>query len=1855
MERSEQTIVRQRIDDWRRRLIDLSYRNRLINYRPTLASTLEIDSPGIDLLLEDLGRPAPWRFYFPPERDEEEEEVGDGAAAYVDEVVVRAAQHPEHPPKADEIVVRGGLTARRINRILENLARKSNSEFQDKALRILYVAAGFLDWIDPARDEFLSSPLVLVPVELRRETARHPYALYFVDDEEVTINPSLTEKLRRDLGFDIPSEWTWEDKPVATELDEIEQALAETGWSIRREAVLGLFSFQKFVMYRDLLDNEGQITSHPIITALAHNRLSDVLTPDDSEIPRLDELDDVQPPHTDLSVLDADATQRLCIEAAKRGESFVMQGPPGTGKSQTITNVIADAIGRGKRVLFVSEKAAALDVVHKRLAAEGLDEFCLLLHGEHSARREVVETLNRSLMADLVPRPGLTSHEFERLRQLRDLLNSTAQLVHLPMPQLGDRSLREVLGDLAQLHAAPSVPAAPPATPCQGSDVRVEFQQLDEIFQRIAERWHVSPTSFVWRDYAPERFTADEHGQVLAVVATLRQTVETVWTSASDAARLIGWPEPINARAVGRFLELGRHLEAAPYLDGDWLAPGSAQELAATAKGAQRAFEMLADRRARLAAAYPVRDAATFRRELPNELDLHLRVLGDVGGRTPAWDDRLLPTLPKNRRFLAAAPALIAELSAAAAEAAGLLGQPEAVTLARIRAIARLAALAFRAEDRPETEWLVRAGFERARNVLADYRESIDRYQSERQRLLESYEESVLELNAAELLRRFTTDYTSRFAKLRGAYRRDAKAIKAVRRDRKLPASLAKDLEELAELRALGESIDAADERLARALGSYAAGRETNVTRVDRALAVAEEVLVLAAAQSDLTKLGERLGQGSAPDAHIAQLSDRLEASLDELNAGMEEVRPLLGKADAVAEDASLNVLRQRLEALRDAVDSFAETAAELTDGSSSPVTDLATLQARAQLIRELHGVRDEIAARNAHWHSRLATYYDEAETNWPEVWTVVEWLARFEELVAGPVPEPLRAKLLDQHAHWPDFAGIEAALDAFAVAVENLRGLFDPRSREDLSELKDQRSFDEIELLCTALTRRVDDLYDWIEFRASRNRAGERGWGGFVTALVEREVLADDVVGSFRRAYWNRRLEELFEKDPDLADRGTTYARWIDEFRTLDRRLVRTGADRVIAARNRMRQPTVVTRGSQVELLKREAAKKRRHRPVRKLLAELPALLSELKPCLMMSPLTVSHFLAPTHQFDLVIFDEASQVPPQDAINCIYRGSQLIVAGDSRQLPPTPFFQVAESGDVWDEHADDASEDMESILDSCEALLPRHPLRWHYRSRHEDLIAFSNAHVYDRRLLTFPSADVFAPTKGVRFIHVPDAVYDRGRSGTNRREARVVAERVIAHLRDGRHSVGVIAFNVSQATAISEELDRLRIDNPDLEEHFAGDRLDAVFVKHLESVQGDERDVIVFSVGYGRGKDGKFTMNFGPLNKEGGYRRLNVAVTRGRDLVEVVSSVHAADFSLSETASRGAHLLQEYLRYAETGGVSRAGDGESDRHEFESALEQAIAEAIKDLGYEPVPEVGAASFRIGIAVRDPSNRKEFALGVETDGRSYRSAPTARDRDRLREEVLTQLKWRVHRIWSLDWVRNRQAEVERLREALQARNSDTHAGVVDRVEEERPERERTERVVEELRDALDYGRVPWVKEYTRVDLPRQRTFYEFHESVNRERQRDLLIQLLEGEAPIHVEYAIRRLGRAWGLERTGHRVRGAAVQAIKMAVRRGAAELRGEFLWLPDQVLTVVRSPCWSDERTFRAIHEIPPEEIDLAFENLTKATGATPGPELIAEAAKVLGFDRVGANIRDALAARLAVLVSPAAKRNDA
>lgn len=450
----------------------------------------------------------------------------------------------------------------------------------------------------------------------------------------------------------------------------------------------------------------------------------------------------------------------------------------------------------------------------------------------------------------------------------------------------------------------------------------------------------------------------------------------------------------------------------------------------------------------------------------------------------------------------------------------------------------------------------------------------------------------------------------------------------------------------------------------------------------------------------------------------------------------------------------------------------------------------------------------------------------------------------------------------------------------------------------------------------------------------------------------------------------------------------------------------------------------------SEIGILKREIAKNRSHMPMRKLFNEIKNLAFLIKPCFMMSPLSVAKYLDPEKMdFDTVIFDEASQIMVEDSISSIYRGKQIIVVGDSKQLPPTMFFKVNEDMDVEED-----LEEATSILDEIGPYLPNHLLKWHYRSKNESLINFSNYNFYNNSLVTFPNNKVndFA----IDYEFVEDGVYDRGKSRYNKNEAKRVIELIKKHYdKTPKKSLGVIAFSIAQQRCIHQELEMFLFENPIYSKYInLEDTIDGFFVKNLETVQGDERDSIIISVGYGKDSEGHFSLNFGPLNKEGGEKRLNVAVTRAKEKVTIVSSINPSEINEGRTKSQGLLLLRKYMEYA-----NRKESEIIKRHNFESELQKVMYEKLNSYGFKVDKNVGNSDYNIDIAIKDFVNPSVYKIALQLDGKMYINSKVTRDRDRIHSEILENMGWKVHRIWSYDWMLNPEKEIEKILELMDNR------------------------------------------------------------------------------------------------------------------------------------------------------------------------------------------------------------------------
>jgi len=587
----------------------------------------------------------------------------------------------------------------------------------------------------------------------------------------------------------------------------------------------------------------------------------------------------------------------------------------------------------------------------------------------------------------------------------------------------------------------------------------------------------------------------------------------------------------------------------------------------------------------------------------------------------------------------------------------------------------------------------------------------------------------------------------------------------------------------------------------------------------------------------------------------------------------------------------------------------------------------------------------------------------------------------------------------------------------------------------------------------CEELLAEQPRLHEWVALAHTLHRCQQLRLDAFVEALGG--LSARDAARAFERRFYTTWAEAAMGRSPALvAFSGARREQLVARYRELDTAARRAWLARAVQAASLPARRIASARGdggeaSQVGALRRELEKRRRIKPLRKLFAEIPAVLQALKPCFLMSPLSVSTFLKPgALAFDLVVFDEASQLPTPQAIPSVLRAEQVVVAGDRNQLPPTAFF---ESSVILDENAGEAElreelEPLESLLDDCVAIFPTFEqahLRWHYRSRDERLIKFSNHYFYrDQPLITFPSAAADPEDQGVSLLYVAGGVWDRGASRTNRAEARRVAETVVEQV--GRHpgrSLGVVAMNVAQREAIEEEIEALLPSHPDIAPLLDPRRQEPFFIKALENVQGDERDTMIISVGYGKSATGGLAYNFGPLNLEGGWRRLNVLVTRARWHTILVTSLRSQELAGVNPENRGAVALRNFIAYAAQDGTVPAEPAMVTGAETND-FEDAVAEALRERGFHVDPQVGASAYRIDLAVRDPRDPRRYLLGVECDGATYHSSRTARDRDLLRQEILSEHGWRLYRVWSTEWFRDRETALARvLRAVEQAREA----------------------------------------------------------------------------------------------------------------------------------------------------------------------------------------------------------------------
>ena len=1362
-----------RIEKWKRHLLDLSLRNRLLNYQPNKKS-VPIQIP--DLTALEMGLSSR-ESYAVLHRSRE--------MSTADRTSGRSGKNdaPYLLKELKERRLRTSMDKKELNSRLLDIYRTSRLSVEETGANILYLAVGFLRWFDKTTpDRRLRAPILLLPLTIDRDPQTKSFAIKAVGAEP-RINVTLLEKLKTDFKQNITGLEEIYDKNSDLDIPGVlarwtNVAAQHKDWSLESGACIGLFSFTKFLMWLDLASHTDLLLRNPVVRYLVERPDAAF---DSTEFPQPENLDKKQPEEL-LLPMDADSSQITAVVAAEEGKSFVLEGPPGTGKSQTITNLIAHCLGKGKRILFVAEKEAALSVVQRRLASVGLDPFCLQLYSNKVNKQEVLNQLKESLEVAGAKGPGEWQERAERLAAIRGELNRYVEELHGKRP-LG-RSVHEVIARIIGLRDVQRVPLA-----------------LDKA----------------------ETIDAETFERHLELVDQL-----------SAAARSVGDPAHHPLRNVTR-------------TDWDVDLP---EKVTGSVTGCLEALVELEEGLVRCA-----------------------RVLGVIDEKTGA-----VLELSRNELLLL--------------EEAGqhLLESPF-----------------------PERRLLIEPGF-------------VDRSAQFRR---------ILELGAQTSVRR--------------------SALEA----RWKPELFQQDLALLL------SGIDAA----ANAAPVIAWTKKRGLRR------------------------------------RFARWSQTGKASFEELREVVHGVREIVHAEEqlqAATEDMS----------------------AYFGDQWHGLRTDWAELTNKLAWCERFHQLLSGIAGS-------VSVLYKQMMQRWTALAT--DHSAQFGKNHAFrdhlKVLSLARQAFLDR---WNAYTKI-VSLDAACVFGSDDEKGFLRRIRNHLDSW--QKSF--------------PDLRDWFHFQRIRRDAAKTMLAPIIAACDAGVVPVSEASKVFERSFYEIWLQRLHKTDTSFRNfNGSEHLRKVRRFRELEAEFIKLTRSFLKArlAANIPAPGTGTTGNSELGILEREIRKKRQIMPIRRLFERLPTLLPRLKPCVLMSPLSAAQYLsAGLQSFDIVVFDEASQIPIWDAIGAIARGKQVVVVGDSKQLPPTSFFATIDDEEGLD---DDDFLELDSLLEECIASrLPTMDLRWHYRSRHESLIAFSNSHYYGGRLETFTSPMAESKDLGIGFHYVEDAVHDRGDTATNRAEATAVANEVVKRLKKLGNpkkmkeppGLGIVTFSLPQQRLMEEILDEAREKYPQIDVWFTDAVPEPVFIKNLESVQGDERDTIFLSVGFGPDSRGRISMNFGPLCRDGGERRLNVAITRARRQLVLFSSIRSRDIDLSRTRAVGARHLKAFLDYAEHGPqASEPSFWMGNQEGPERTIENDLAGRLERRGYTVERQVGCSDYRIDVAVRHPKEEGRYILGVECDGTNYRNASTARDRDRLRAFVLRDLGWHLHRVWSPDWWIQPEREVDKIEASIQA-------------------------------------------------------------------------------------------------------------------------------------------------------------------------------------------------------------------------
>ena len=1248
----------------------------------------------------------------------------------------------------------------KIETQLVNLYRKTKSILEEGGSNTLYLAIGFLNWKkkNDKSEKIYHAPLILCPVKLERVSIKSGIKLSAHEDES-RFNTTLLQMLKQDFEINIPSlEYELPMDESGLDVKEIwnrvRLAVKEvSGFEVVEEVVLGHFSFNKYLMWKDLIDRTDAMMEHPYVAALIDKEKK---IPEDGEFISPNELDNLYKPSDFYTPLAVDSSQLAVIAAADKGKSFVIEGPPGTGKSQTISNLIAHLMTKGKTVLFVSEKMAALDVVYRRLEKIGLGNFCLQLHSNKANKKEVLGQLKRAWEHAVTNIDNKWDVESEKLLKIRNEINDVINALH----KKGRNGL----------------------TPYYAMSVCIKNNDFND---KVRLNWESSEI------HSEEDFTK------------LKELVHKISIQANSCN------------------DLFRNKTLQYITSTNW---------------------------------------------------------------DPIWQQNILNETQK-----------LPELYKSAEEKSN-----EFIKTLNVNT-------SIKNFDSLKTVY-------RLAKILKDatYKNSIYALKPNGNEKIEILKNAILHLNNYENI------------------------IKELHCE--CPSDIWKKID--------GEEL----------------AKKWNLTMQKSYFLGSIDKLII---KNRLRKAGASGNIVMPDDAKLIAELKKEGLFLNELDKDLNDIK----------------IWKSEKSNIKEIVNSV-ETAIELR-----------------QITAKLTNNTDE--------------------------------LFKFREILYKLISSG--CDLLENNGKIGQILGLFIDLyEKFIYQYNKTDKLCSNPENNKFSDIKDYNEFLE---LAETVKNNQSRLKDWIQWEKLKDDAFLFGIIQLIEDIESGNIEITSIEKVFETAYCSWWANMIISENTILKefsslqfmDKINQFVKLDSDFQDLTIKFIQSKLAQNIPPKD------AKNLSSEWKLIQRETQKQRQIKPVRQLLTDAGSAVKKLTPCMMMSPLSVAQYLPVSKDtFDVVVFDEASQITVWDAIGTLSRGAQIIVAGDSKQMPPSNFFG---RNTEYNEEELGIDEDLESILDELiGSSLPTMRLNWHYRSRCESLIAFSNERYYESSLVTFPSSKT--NQKSVSLHYIEGGCYERG-NRINKNEANAIVKECVKRLQSDNpeirnKSIGIVTFNAEQQKLIEDLLDIEREKYPEIEFAFNPENPDSIFVKNLETVQGDERDVIFFSITYGPDSSGKVSMNFGPLNRIGGERRLNVAFTRSKYEMVIFSSLQPDQIDLNRTNSQGVADLKAFLQYAARNAVSPNISNNSADNLINYPFESEVKKILIDKGWKVHTNIGASSYKIDIAIVNPDNDNSYIAGIQCDGLTYKNASTARDREIVIESVLKGLGWNIIRVWSMDWWLNKENSINDL-------------------------------------------------------------------------------------------------------------------------------------------------------------------------------------------------------------------------------